>query len=269
LRSRETPNANEVWTLCDVRAGRFAISRERWWEKAFIYIAGSLSAQILKVGVATDVTSRIISLNVEGYAGIGDWKAVYWVETKNAGQKEYNVHLHLRDHICPRRYTKAGREVNCLETFACSANDAVSVVRSVADPLIEEWINRREIHRYQFKSVSGGRFVRKKSDTAKVSAQPIEGSKSRNSRRPKQATVTRIENAEEVPALRQAAARKPQATVRGDTLQVKPNTPQFHGFTARCPACGKLNRINANRAHLKPICGSRGCRASLVGLPTR
>lgn len=269
-----TPCAREKHQL-RTRSGHCAICnpdtlrfQERWWEEAFVYIAGSQSARVLKVGFASEVASRITSLNLLGYAGVGDWKALYWVKTENAGHKEHAAHVRLQDHACPRKYTKAGREVDCLETFGCNANAAISVVRSVANPLIEEWVNSRIIHRYQFESISGGRFVRKQGGAGTIRAQPIVRSPSRNRRSQKLEAVTRTENTEEVPAQR-PVARKSHAALQNGGLGVGPSKPQFRGFTARCPECGKLNRISASCAHLKPLCGARECRASLVGVPKR
>ena len=251
--------------MCNPDALRF---QERWSQDALVYIAGSQSAQILKVGFASNVSSRIGSLNSLGYAGINDWEALYWAETENAGLKEYRAHLRLRDYACPRKYTKAGRDVNCLETFACDVLNAIRTVREVAKPIFEEWINEGEIQRYQFKATSGGRFIRKKGDKALARATPIVRLNSRGSGKLRQATVKNIPNAGRTPAAPQATPN-PQVVTPAASLRGEPTKPQFHGFTARCPACGRLNRINANRAHLKPICGSRECKASLVGLPTR
>jgi hypothetical protein len=149
------------------------VFQERWDQDAFVYVAGSLSLRVVKIGFASDVENRITSLRVLGYAGADDWMALYWVETKHAGHHEYKAQQLLKIFAAPTKYVRDDREVDCLETFACDATHAIDAVRSVTSPIIQEWMNEQSLEAYCFKRVSGGRFVRKTDDRARKRAKPL------------------------------------------------------------------------------------------------
>jgi hypothetical protein len=147
--------------------------QERWTQQAFVYLAGSLTLKVVKVGFATHVENRITSLNSLHYAGGTDWVLLYWAETKNAGRHEYETHKILSAYASPRTYTREGRKIDCLETFACDAPRALEALRKTVSTISKEWVDEEAINAYLFESVTGGSFVRKTGVRKVESAVPL------------------------------------------------------------------------------------------------
>ena len=210
--------------------------------------------RVIKIGFASDVESRIAGLNGLGYAGADDWLPLYWVETENAGMHEYKAQKRLYRFASPRTYIRDGHNIGCLETFACDASQALDAVRSVVSCIFREWTNEDEIGDYLFEPVTGGRFVRKHGERILSPAKPLVQPRRRGN-----------QNAQPM-----AQDQTPEKTESSQSSTHNPsNSPlqAFRSYTAKCPVCGRLNRIRASNADRKPICGHKECKASLVGVP--
>jgi len=146
--------------------------QERWSRHAFVYVAGSLSLKVVKIGFATDVRNRISSLNSLRYADANDWKLIYWAETKNAGRNEYEAHKILAKYASPQKYSREGRYIDCLETFSCDAHTALNAVKKTA-AVISEWTDERTINDYLFQAKTGSSFVRKTGERTIAPAKPL------------------------------------------------------------------------------------------------
>jgi hypothetical protein len=63
-----------------------------------LYIAGSLSRRVIKVGITKNRRRRQQELRRKKYGGIRDWRILYSVWVKNAGEIEDSVLFRLRQH---------------------------------------------------------------------------------------------------------------------------------------------------------------------------
>lgn len=134
--------------------------QKRHSEQAFVYVAGSLSRSVIKVGITNNIENRMESLNQLQYASASDWTCIHWIETKRAGEVEFSAHDTLKQFAAPTTYTRFGRTVNCLETFYCPAQKAIDAVRSHASDILNEWSSDSLIEAYDFNEKTGNEFKR-------------------------------------------------------------------------------------------------------------
>jgi len=93
---------------------------ERYYDKGYIYIAGSKKEKVVKVGFATNINNREESLNNGNYGEINDWKILFQVMCKNAGKIEFNTHKKLSKYLTDKSYLKNNKRNQCYEIFSCS-----------------------------------------------------------------------------------------------------------------------------------------------------
>jgi hypothetical protein len=135
--------------------------QNRFSENGYVYIAGSQSLKLIKVGFASDFAQRMTTLNSLGYGGVNDWEILYWVNTQDAGQIEYEVHVSLREFASPTSYIRGNDEVDCLETFSCNIHVAIKAIKTLTSSDAKCWSNTAKLDQYDIKSRSGDNFVRK------------------------------------------------------------------------------------------------------------
>ncbi|WP_414637100.1 GIY-YIG nuclease family protein [Azospirillum sp.] len=92
----------------------------RNYKNGFVYLAGSPSIKILKVGVTSDLEARIRMLNHYRYGEAGDWEYLISTKTENAGAAESKVHSLLGAYSIDGYYYREGRRTQCYELFRCS-----------------------------------------------------------------------------------------------------------------------------------------------------
>lgn len=93
-----------------------------------VYLAGSPSAKILKIGMTSDLAKRVSILNHYRYGMADDWEMLLSVRTDDAGRIESSVHKALQDFSIDGAYFREGRKTRCYELFRCSyatARDAL------------------------------------------------------------------------------------------------------------------------------------------------
>lgn len=86
----------------------------------FVYLAGSESKKLIKVGVASDLSDREKTLNSFKYADCNDWVILKWIKVDNAGTVEGCIHHKLLEYASPQKYYKEGRWQDTYEIFTCS-----------------------------------------------------------------------------------------------------------------------------------------------------
>lgn len=101
---------------CDTR--RIAFTR-RHYREAYVYIAGSRTERVLKIGSTGAPWNKESYLNTIGYGGIVDWKVLYFRKVPDAGKVEFSVQKRLAACASTRKYFREGVEVKCREIFAC------------------------------------------------------------------------------------------------------------------------------------------------------
>ena len=90
----------------------------------YVYIAGSRSAGLIKIGTCRDCDQRENQLQSESYGGAGDWNIVYSVEVRNAGAVEDSARSSLSRYIVARGYWKNGSRQTAIELLQCSFSRA-------------------------------------------------------------------------------------------------------------------------------------------------
>jgi hypothetical protein len=93
---------------------------KRHYKNAYVYIVGSRSEKVLKIGSSDTPWDRGPHLNILGYGGVSDWKILYYASFPDAGKVEFNVHSALSTFASPRKYFREGVETDCREIFACA-----------------------------------------------------------------------------------------------------------------------------------------------------
>jgi hypothetical protein len=122
---------------CDT--ARIAFIR-RHYAEAYIYIAGSRSSKVIKVGNAIWPERRVSALNSRYYGGIRDWVMLYHVKFADAGKVEFEAHRLL-----------AGYRAESREIFNCgfsTAKDALLAAGMMAGSYM--WESRYAESQYSF-----------------------------------------------------------------------------------------------------------------------
>jgi hypothetical protein len=89
--------------------------------KGVVYIAGSHSKKLIKIGCTNDIDNRLKDLITGGYGQATDWEILLSAHgVLDAGRVECAVHRELINHNIAGTYIKQGRENICYELFRCS-----------------------------------------------------------------------------------------------------------------------------------------------------
>src|SRR5260370_31039131 len=91
---------------------------KRYYKEAYVYVVGSRSERVFKIGSSESPWDRGAHLNSLGYGGISDWKTLYCATFPDAGRVECNVHSALSCFASPRKYFREGVETGCLAICA-------------------------------------------------------------------------------------------------------------------------------------------------------
>jgi hypothetical protein len=82
---------------------------QRYYQEAYVYIAGSLREAVTKIGTSQAPWEREAILNKLGYGGITDWKVLYFGRFADAGKVEFTVHRNLSHHCESRSRSQSDR----------------------------------------------------------------------------------------------------------------------------------------------------------------
>jgi hypothetical protein len=89
-----------------------------------VYIAGSLTGKIIKIGFSKAVEVREESLNRTRYAGFLDWKILFALRSKDAGKIENKANSILRPYMSTHDYNHDGHWQDSKETYSCAYSKA-------------------------------------------------------------------------------------------------------------------------------------------------
>jgi T5orf172 domain len=120
----------------------------RYRAEQYVYIAGSLSAKLIKIGTCVDTQQRERQLRAERYGGAADWEMIFTVWVKNAGDVEQSARSRLSHHGVARDYWKDGARQTGIELLECSFTEARRALMNAAGPCHAEYI--RYSGRYEF-----------------------------------------------------------------------------------------------------------------------
>jgi hypothetical protein len=89
--------------------------QKRHQKDGYIYIAGSVSSRMIKIGVTGDIQNRRASLNQKLYGGANDWEILLSAHIGNAGRIESDAHKALSVFSTEGTYISEGRVTECYE----------------------------------------------------------------------------------------------------------------------------------------------------------
>jgi hypothetical protein len=99
----------------------------------YVYIAGSVSEKLIKIGTCKNVPQRERQVRAERYGGVGDWNVIFSVKVRNAGDVEHQARSKLCRHIVVRSYWKDGFEQRGIELLQCSFTRAWEALMEAAE----------------------------------------------------------------------------------------------------------------------------------------
>jgi hypothetical protein len=103
--------------------------RNRHYEPGYVYIAGSLSNRVLKIGTTKKIWTQERILQAKRYGSIRDWVLLYYVWVDHGGMTEHDARRRLQRSRAPRYYEKDGRMQKGRELVRCDfsvAREALS-----------------------------------------------------------------------------------------------------------------------------------------------
>lgn len=97
--------------------------------EGYIYIAGSKSAKLLKVGTCVDIEQRRRNLRNQLYGNISDWEMLFTAKVDAGGKVEGDTLARLSKFKVVRMYEKDGKKQEAAEMLQTSFSVALSVVQ--------------------------------------------------------------------------------------------------------------------------------------------
>jgi hypothetical protein len=123
---------------CDTKKLAF---QARYTADQYVYIAGSVSEELLKIGTCSHIGQREKQLRSEKYGSAGDWQVVYSVKVRGAGEIEDATLARLSRYRVARPYWKDGFQQMATELLQCPFSRAFNAVNEAAgdSKLAEPW----------------------------------------------------------------------------------------------------------------------------------
>jgi hypothetical protein len=117
----------------------------------YVYIAGSVSKKLIKIGTCKDVPQRERQIRAERYGGAGDWNVIFSVRVQDAGDVECRARSKLNGHAIVRPYWKDRIEQQGVELLRCSFSRAREALMDAAQhyKVRDPW-QARLTYRYEF-----------------------------------------------------------------------------------------------------------------------
>lgn len=109
------------------------VFRDRYYEPGYVYIAGSLSDRVIKIGVTKNIQSQQNYLRSRSYGGIGDWVLLYYVWVNGGGRTEHKARRRLQRYKTMRMYKKDGRRQKGREIVKCTFSVALDALSNCID----------------------------------------------------------------------------------------------------------------------------------------
>jgi hypothetical protein len=128
----------------------------RYRAEQYVYVAGSLSARLIKIGTCVDTQQRERQLRVERYGGTGDWEMIFTVWVKSAGAVEQSAHDRLSRYAVTGDYWKDGLLQTGTELLQCSFSEAKKALIEAAGDSDARSI--RHSAKYEFSREGSGDF---------------------------------------------------------------------------------------------------------------
>lgn len=111
---------------CDTKKPSF---QKRHNSEGYIYIAGSKSAKLLKVGTCVDIEQRRRNLRHQGYGNISDWEMLFTAKVDAGGRIEGDALARLSKYKVVRNYEKDGKQQEAAEMLKTKFSVALAAVQ--------------------------------------------------------------------------------------------------------------------------------------------
>lgn len=118
-----------------------------------VYVAGSKSGSIMKIGFSKAVEVRAESLNRTKYAGFNDWVILYALKSKNAGIIETKANSLLNKYSLEFDYNHDGAWHDSYETYHCSYSKCKELLLKAAVDHSFDIIRNIESSKYEFQNL--------------------------------------------------------------------------------------------------------------------
>lgn len=133
---------------CDPKKLAF---QARHTAEQYVYIAGSVSTKLIKIGTCKDVPQRERQIRAEKYGGANDWQVIFSIEVRNAGDIEHQARSKISQYVVVKPYWKDGFRQSGIELLRCSFSRAREALLSVAiDAKLGEPWKARFTSEYEF-----------------------------------------------------------------------------------------------------------------------
>jgi len=130
------------------------------YQTAYIYLAGSIKANWIKVGLAKDIRNRIKTMNNSSsmYGGHNDWEILFYAKTTSSGKIERMIHERLNSNKISAQYIKSFKLQKAADLYQCSYQKAKGEISAIQDEEKFEFTQVNEkshlISEYQFRNLT-------------------------------------------------------------------------------------------------------------------
>lgn len=123
-----------------------------YFKDGYVYVSGSRSLRMLKIGSSSDPIARERTINGHAYGGASDWVKIAHIKCKNAGSVEFEVHSRLKQFLAPQTYLANGRVTRCREIFSCGYKTARRAISDSVGIEQEKYLNEalRALEHFDF-----------------------------------------------------------------------------------------------------------------------
>jgi hypothetical protein len=104
--------------------------RDRYYDPGYVYIAGSLSHRVLKIGTTVNIRQQERRLRRTAYGSIDDWVLLYYVWVAEGGRVEHDARRRYRQ---LRMYNKEGHRQKGREIVNCRFGIALEALTEFLD----------------------------------------------------------------------------------------------------------------------------------------
>jgi hypothetical protein len=125
-----------------------AIHCDSYYLPGYVYIAGSLSGRLIKIGTTVNIRRRRKELQNPGYGGFDDWVILYYVWVDEAIRIEYAALWRLRRYKLPKIFQRKGREI--VQCSFSMAQKTLSDFISGEERCRARWSSRSRSNNYEF-----------------------------------------------------------------------------------------------------------------------
>jgi len=107
--------------------------RDRYYGPGYVYIAGSLSDRVMKIGTTVNIGQQERRLRRTAYGSIDDWILLYYVWVEEGGRVEHDARRALKRYRQLRMYDKEGHRQKGREIVACRFGIALEALTGLLD----------------------------------------------------------------------------------------------------------------------------------------